>query len=83
MANGIKKVLAAAATINQAKAAKKQPTIGDLQTATQDKFLTDYENARNKGDRTAMQRITALHPGDARVNVPLRPMVQLPKRRLF
>lgn len=48
----------------------KELTLGEQQSLTQPKYLTDFENAHNAGDTATMQKIAAAHPGDAHVNAP-------------
>lgn len=48
----------------------KELTIGEVQSLTQPKFLSDFEQARNSGNVDLMKKIASSHPGDARVNAP-------------
>lgn len=41
-------------------------TIGAMQQAVQSPDLTQYENAMNTGNKSVMEHLASLHPGDAR-----------------
>lgn len=50
-------------------AVPNEQTLGQLQSATQPQYLTDFENAHNSGDTATEQSIAAAHPDDTRLNI--------------
>lgn len=47
----------------------KELTTGQVQAITQPKYLTDFENATQRGDTATMQKIANAHPGDNRLKI--------------
>lgn len=47
----------------------QEANLAQIQQATQEPYLTAYENAAKSGDTNAMSQIAQAHPDDARVNI--------------
>lgn len=47
----------------------RELTVGEIQDMTQADYLTEFEHASRRRDRTTMNRIAAEHPTDNRVRL--------------